>query len=147
MLTCTLILKPLISFLPANHPEVAPRLHRHSKHCSESTVGGTPYESYDPCTPTPPVIRVPLHTIQRSMSTPTSPVASHHPLSQVVPLPEIRPISKTAKVPPRPPPPSDEQRPDLSMFTQMTVIRNFPIVTRLGSVRGKPHVEVGRNQA
>lgn len=36
------------------------------------------------------------------------------------------------KAPPRPPPPSDAERPDLTMFKQTTCLRSPPAVTKLG---------------
>jgi hypothetical protein len=68
------------------------------------------------------------------MSTPTSPAASRHSLDDDILLPEIPVAGRFTKAPLRPPPPSDEERPDLSMFRQKTVIRAPPMVTRLGSV-------------
>lgn len=55
-------------------------------------------------------------------------------------------MTKYAKAPPRPPPPSEEQRPDLSMFTKNGTLREPPMVTRLGSGRRnrKTMLEHGR---
>jgi hypothetical protein len=107
---------------------------RHSKHWSGSTIGskaigGIPYESYESFgSKSRIIIQEPLHSIQRAMSTPTSPAASD------ILLPEIMlPRTKSTKAPPRPPPPSDEERPDLSMFTKTTICPKKPTVTMLGS--------------
>jgi hypothetical protein len=69
------------------------------------------------------------------MSTPTSPSASRHSLNHDTLLPDIPMPRKTREMPKRPPPPSEEQRPDLSMFRRTTEIRRAPVVTRLGSTR------------
>tara|TARA_R110002003_G_scaffold112_22_gene9758 strand:- start:1294 stop:1488 length:195 start_codon:yes stop_codon:yes gene_type:complete len=55
--------------------------------------------------------------------------------------------TRYAKAPPRPPPPKDEERPDLSMFTKTTMLREPPAVTRLGSVREKAWERVGRDRS
>jgi hypothetical protein len=89
-------------------PDSKPR--RHSKHWSGSTIGsnaigGIPYESYESFdAKSHMLIQEPLDSIQRAMSTPTSPATAD------VILPEIiLPRAKPTKAPPRPPPPSDEE--------------------------------------
>lgn len=81
------------------------------------------------------------------MSTPTSPAASRNSLNEDILLPEILLPTRYTKAPPRPPPPRDEERPDLSMFTKTTVLRQAPAVTRLGSVRGKAWERIGKERS
>jgi hypothetical protein len=126
--SCTLTLQPLINLLHTarSTPPSSPR--RHTKHWSGSTIGGTPYESYESFGSKTHIIQEPLQTIQSSMSTPTSPAASHDDII----LPEILLPQRYTKAPPRPPPPSDADRPDLSMFKRTTCLREPPAVTKLG---------------
>jgi hypothetical protein len=140
ILSCTLTLKPLTTLLYAARSQSS-LARRPSKHWSGSTIGigGTPYESYSSFSSKSHIIQEPLHTIQRSMSTPNSPVASNEDII----LPEILLPARYAKAPPRPPPPSDAERPDLSMFTQTTCLRPVPVVTNLnGKMWG-----IGRNKS
>ena len=143
ILSCALALKPLTTLLDPTQSHHPPK-RRHSKHWSGTTIGGTPYEYYDSFAldSKAQIIREPLHTIQRSMSTPTSPAASRHSLDEEILLPEIVLPSRSPR---RPPPPRDEERPDLSMFTKTSVVREPPMVTRLGSVRREK--EVGRGKS
>ena len=141
ILSCTLALKPLTTLLHIPKPRT------HSKHWSGTTIGGAPYESYESFGSKPQIIREPLHSIQRSMSGPTSPAASRNSLNEEILLPEILLPSRFTKAPPRPPPPTDEERPDLSMFTKTTVLREPPVVTRLGSVRIKAWEKVGKERS
>ncbi|KAF1851504.1 uncharacterized protein K460DRAFT_401525 [Cucurbitaria berberidis CBS 394.84] len=138
LLACSLILRPLTDLFRVTRSQQAQKPKPgHCKHWSGTTVGGTPYETFDSTTATanPQIIKEPLPSIQASMSTPTSPVASRNSLTTTdVLLPDILLPVKYAKAPPRPPPPSDAQRPDLTMFTKKTIIRQPPVVTRLGSV-------------
>ncbi|OAK97561.1 hypothetical protein IQ06DRAFT_34522 [Phaeosphaeriaceae sp. SRC1lsM3a] len=127
ILSCSLVLQPLINTLHAARTTIQnPR--RHSKHWSGTTIGGTPYESYESFGSKSHIIQEPLHTIQRSMSTPTSPAASNEDII----LPDILLPQRYVKPPPRPPPPSDAERPDLSMFKQTKCLREPPAVTKLG---------------
>jgi hypothetical protein len=138
LIGCTTALKPLVSLLVA--PPAQPQ--RTSKHWSGTTIGGTPYESYDPfVVDSHTILREPLHAIQRSMSTPTSAAGSMHMhqrsksgetediLLPDIPLPAARDYThrsveqieltaplRVKKAPTRPPPPREEERPDLSMF-------------------------------
>ncbi|KAF2820262.1 hypothetical protein CC86DRAFT_118934 [Ophiobolus disseminans] len=139
ILACTLALRPLTNLLDPGISQHSLKHRRHSKHWSGTTIGGTPYESYDSfaLNSKSHIIREPLHTIQRSMSAPTSPATSRNSLNEDILLPEVVLPSRYTKAPPRPPPPRDEERPDLSMFTQTTIIREPPMVTRVGSVRSK----------
>ncbi|KAH7086400.1 hypothetical protein FB567DRAFT_69870 [Paraphoma chrysanthemicola] len=139
IISCMSALKPLNNLLRAGRVSHTSKK-RHSKHWSGTTIGGAPYESYTSFgTSSTHIIKEPLQSIQRSMSTPTSPAASRsslHPTEDVL-LPEVLMPKRYAKAPPRPPPPRDEERPDLSMFTRKTMFREPPSVTRLGSVREK----------
>ncbi|KAF2127975.1 hypothetical protein P153DRAFT_293905, partial [Dothidotthia symphoricarpi CBS 119687] len=123
MLSCTLALKPLAAVLQPS----TPRTSISTKHWSGSTVGGAPYTL---STIALEVIKEPLPLIQASMSTPSLP-----PLSPDRPARDVSPLTRYAKAPPRPPPPSEDQRPDLSMFTQKGTVREPPMVTRLGGAR------------
>jgi hypothetical protein len=78
------------------------------------------------------------------MSTPTSPSTSRQSLSHDVLLPDV-PMSEVRRVPKRPPPPSEEQRPDLSMFRGTTEITRAPVVTRL-RIREDAQDEGGRER-
>jgi hypothetical protein len=97
------------------------------------------------------------------MSTPTSPAASRKSLiasskasvNQDIILPDITMPLNYQKAPPRPPtrppPPCERDRPDLSMFTKTTVLRDCPAVvttappvTRSGS--GTRRIGVGTGQ-
>jgi hypothetical protein len=129
ILSCTLILQPLVNILNAARCKSSPKPSRHSKHWSGTTIGGKPYESYESFGSKSHLVQEPLHTIQRSMSTPTSPAASNEDII----LPEILLPQRYAKAPPRPPPPSDAERPDLSMFKKTTCLREPPAVTKLGT--------------
>ncbi|KAH7080084.1 hypothetical protein BKA63DRAFT_234704 [Paraphoma chrysanthemicola] len=150
VISCMSALKPLNNLLRAGRISPTSKS-RHSKHWSGTTIGGTPYESYTSFgTSSTQIIREPLHSIQRSMSTPTLATASRSSLTPTedILLPEILMPTRYAKAPPRPPPPRDEERPDLSMFTRTTMLRKPPAVTRLGSVREKAwerHERVGRD--
>ncbi|KAJ4366195.1 hypothetical protein N0V83_007830 [Neocucurbitaria cava] len=147
MLSCSLMLAPMKTLLQAPPSHTQKQKPRHSKHWSGTTIGGTPYETYDTFATTttkPHIVKEPLTSIQASMSTPTSPATSRKSLldnNNDILLPDILlPTTKYyAKAPPRPPPPPEEQRPDLTMFTKKTtIIREPPMVTRLGgSVRDK----------
>jgi hypothetical protein len=153
ILSCALILRPLTNLLHATPSRL--KHHRHSKHWSGSTIGGKPYESYDSYHPSDPfasttriITHEPLHAIQGSMSTPISPAASRKSLNNAsrkswnedimlpdVPLPAKYPVRAPPRPPPpsRPPPPCERDRPDLSMFTKKTVLRECPpAVTRVG---------------
>ncbi|KAF2623038.1 hypothetical protein BU25DRAFT_425289 [Macroventuria anomochaeta] len=71
------------------------------------------------------LVKEPLPAIQASMTTPTS---SQH--GSVVSL--TSPLGGTfAKPPPRPAPPSEHQRPDMSMFTRRPTVMRPPLVTLL----------------
>ncbi|KAF1831314.1 hypothetical protein BDW02DRAFT_475522, partial [Decorospora gaudefroyi] len=114
LLACSLALPPLAKFPQGPHPQPPQLEPRHSKHWSGTTIGGTPYESYGSPAATSPIIKEPLTSIQASMSTPNSPSTSRRnslPQHDDVLLPEI---PRYTKAPPRPPPPSEAQRPDLS---------------------------------
>jgi hypothetical protein len=142
LLACSLTLKPFTQLFQTPHSESPnPRKSRHSKHWSGTTIGGTPYESYA----SSPIIKEPLPSIQASMSSPSSPSASRNSLGEDILLPDIPLPEIPKKVPRRPPPPSEEQRPDLSMFRRTTEIRRPPVVTRLGSLRRNK--EDGREMA
>jgi hypothetical protein len=135
LFVCSLCLKPYSRF-QVSRSQAPKQKSRHSKHWSDSiTIGGTPYESYNSFPP--PIIREPLLSIQASMSQPNSPAASSHSLNDDILLPDIPVPTRSAKRPPRPPPPSEEQRPDLSMFTRNITIRQPPVVTRLGTLQEK----------
>jgi hypothetical protein len=136
MLTCSSVLKPVITLLDSKRSQISSNSRRISRHWSGTTIG-TPYESYESFGSSPQIKKEPLHRIQGSMSTPTSPAASLTSLDQDILLPEVLLPTRFIKAPPRPPPPSDSERPDLSMFTKTTVIQEPPMVTRLGSVRDK----------
>jgi hypothetical protein len=138
------MLSPITAVRHAPQPHhTTPKRHsRHSKHWSGTTIGGTPYESYDSFAThyksRSQITKEPLPSIQASMSSPTSPSASRKSLAHHtddVLLPDILLPARYAKAPPRPPPPTEDQRPDLSMFTKKTVLREPPMVTRLGSIR------------
>lgn len=133
------MLKPFTNLLQATKSPFLPISRRSSKHWSGTTIGCTPYESSESFGPVPHIPKEPLHRIQRSMSTPTSPAASRTSVASDsdILLPELLPPLRFTKAPPRPPPPSDAQRPDLSLFIKTTTIREPPMVTRLGSVRDK----------
>lgn len=149
ILSCMPAFKPLTDLVRADRLTLTPKS-RHSKHWSGTTIGGTPYESYTSFgKSSTQIIKEPLHSIQRSMSTPTSPAASRNSLhaTEDILLPEILMPTRYAKAPPRPPPPKDEERPDLSMFTKTTMLREPPAVTRLGSVREKAWERVGRDRS
>lgn len=133
MLACSLALRPFSKLLRTAMSELLPKVRRHSKHWSGTTVGGTPYESHDSFTKSPHIAKEPLHRIQRSMSTPSPPATTRNSLEIL--LPDVVLPVRSAKPPPRPPPPSDAERPDLSIFTKKTVVQQPPTVTRLGSVR------------
>lgn len=152
MLACSLMLKPFTALLHATRSQTPNhKAGGYCKHWSGTTVGGTPYESYTSFASHVQIIKEPLPSIQASMSTPTSPAASRHSLTDDILLPEILLPSKYTKAPPRPPPPSDAQRPDLSMFTKKTMIKEPPMVTRLGSARsterGKAWEKVGKDRS
>ncbi|KAH7394457.1 hypothetical protein BKA66DRAFT_601057 [Pyrenochaeta sp. MPI-SDFR-AT-0127] len=151
ILACGLILKPFTTLLQAARSQLKRPKSGHCKHWSGTTVGGTPYESFDSFTTNLEIIKEPLPTIQASMSNPTSPAVSRDSLSHDILLPEILLPSKYTKAPPRPPPPAEDQRPDLSIFTKKTVLRETPMVTRLGSVRdnqrGKAWERVGEERS
>lgn len=151
MLACSLVLNPLTNLLQVSRSQPQQSKQGHCKHWSGTTVGGTPYESFDSFATKLEIIKEPLNAIQASMSNPTSPAASQNSLSHEVLLPEVLLPTKYTKAPPRPPPPSDDQRPDLSMFTKKTVIREPPMVTRLGSVRanqrGKAWERIGETRS
>jgi hypothetical protein len=135
LVVCSLCLKPYSRF-QVSRSQAPKQKPRHSKHWSGSiTIGGTPYESYNSFPP--PIIREPLLSIQASMSQPNSPAASSHSLNDDILLPDIPVPTRSAKRPPRPPPPSEEQRPDLSMFTRNITIRQPPVVTRLATLQEK----------
>ncbi|KAL6706409.1 hypothetical protein ACN47E_005515 [Coniothyrium glycines] len=145
ILSFTTMFSPLLNLLnPLLHPyPTHASKPRHSKHWSGTTIGGAPYESNDAFAaafrPGTPIMKEPLPSIQASMSTPTSPAASRKSLvrrsSHDILLPDVLLPGKYMKAPPRPPPPTDAERPDLSIFTKRTVLREPPMVTRLGSVR------------
>ncbi|KAF2853600.1 hypothetical protein T440DRAFT_552814 [Plenodomus tracheiphilus IPT5] len=143
ILSCTLILPPLRTLLhPTSHSPspFSPKNSRHTKHWSGTTITttiGTPYTSHTSLYPPPQteIIKEPLPSIQASMSNPNSCATSRHSLDDGILLPEVLLPTRLARVPPRPPRPSEAQRPDLSMFTKRTVVRT-PLVTRVGSVRG-----------
>lgn len=135
LIVCSLCLKPYARF-EASRSQAPKHKFRHSKHWSGSiTIGGTPYESYNSFPP--PIIREPLLSIQASMSQPNSPAVSRHSLNDDILLPDIPVPTRSAKRPLRPPPPSEEQRPDLSMFTRNITIQQPPVVTRLGALQEK----------
>jgi hypothetical protein len=167
IISCALALKPVSNLL---HTHSKPKHHRHSKHWSGSTIGGIggkpyeasiSYESYKPSDPFGSTTRIiaqePLHTIQGSMSTPTSPAASRKSLiasskasvNQDILLPEITMPLRYQKVPPRPPtrppPPCERDRPDLSMFTKTTVLRDCPAVTTVAPVVSRSRSSERRN--
>lgn len=145
MLSCTLMLSPL-AILPHSilQPYATSKYKsRFSKHWPDNTVGCAPYESYDSfvshCHTRSEAIKEPLSSIQASMSSPLSSRASGKSLAPSLPqdilLPEVNLPARYIRTPKRPPPPSDEQRPDLSIFTRMIVLQEPPMVTRLGSMR------------
>ncbi|CAO2657993.1 Nn.00g072530.m01.CDS01 [Neocucurbitaria sp. VM-36] len=137
MLACSIMLKPIQNLLQAPRIQSLKPKSGHCKHWSDTTVGGTPYETYDTFATKSQIVKEPLTSIQASMSTPTSPTTSRNSLSNDILLPDILLPSKYTKAPPRPPPPPEAQRPDLTMFTKKTIIREPPMVTRLGSIRDK----------
>lgn len=137
MIACTFMCNPLTNVLEAACSPI-PRLRvRHSKQWSGTTIG-RPYESYDKFGSSLHIIKEPLSSIQASMSPPTSPSSSRYSLSTDILLPDMPYSPKYTKAPPRPPPPREEERPDLSIFRKETCIRKPPTVTRLGSVKKKP---------
>ncbi|KAH9863788.1 hypothetical protein J1614_009720 [Plenodomus biglobosus] len=149
LLSNTLILSPLRCLLNKPNPHLTlPSKHsRHTKHWSGTTITttvGTPYTSYTSIHPPPQteITKEPLPSIQASMSNPNSPAPSRHSLDDGILLPEVLLPTRFAKAPPRPPRPSEAQRPDLRMFTKRTVLR-APLVTRVGSVRSTDGPKMG----
>ncbi|KAL1794888.1 hypothetical protein ACET3X_006704 [Alternaria dauci] len=135
LVVCSLCLKPYTRF-EASRSQATKHKSRHSKKWSGSTtIGGTPYESYNSFPQ--PITKEPLLSIQASMSQPNSPAVSRHSSNHDILLPDLPVPTRSAKRPPRPPPPSEEQRPDLSMFTRNVTIRQQPVVTRLGALQEK----------
>ncbi|KAF1914390.1 hypothetical protein BDU57DRAFT_578545 [Ampelomyces quisqualis] len=128
VLSCTLTIQPLVNILHAARCTPSPKPRHHSEHWSGTTIGGKRYESYESLGSKSHLVQEPLHAIQRAMFTPTSNAASHEDII----LPEISlPQKRSAKAPPRPPPPSDAERPDLSMFHKITCLREPPVVTKV----------------
>ena len=98
-------------------------LENRSRHWSDTTVGGAPYESYNSFAGNLPIIQEPLPCIQASMSTPkipSEPITS--PKTDIL-LPDKPSPRRPHKPPPRPPPPRDSQRPDMSLFIRKTIDR------------------------
>ncbi|KAL5119772.1 hypothetical protein ACEQ8H_002378 [Pleosporales sp. CAS-2024a] len=140
ILACALAFTPMTNMMFATAS--TPKSHRHSKDWSGSSIGGKPYESYASYQSNDPfgsqariIAQEPLHTIQGSISSPTaSPAASQNSFnntmaarSKDIILPHvITPARYPLKAPTRPPPPCERDRPDLSMFTQTTVLREGP---------------------
>lgn len=91
-------------------------LESRSRHWSDTTVGGTPYESYDPFAGNSPIIQEPLPCIQASMSTPKVPSEPADSAKTDVLLPDKPTPRRPSRAPPRPPPPRESQRPDMSLF-------------------------------
>lgn len=132
MIACTHMLNPVVTLLQAARSPFPKPKSRKSRHWSGTTIGSS-YNPYDEFEKNEEIIKEPLPSIQASMSTPSSPTSSRqHSLSNEILLPEPLMFTRFKKAPPRPPPPSEDQRPDLSMFHPRMISRDPPMVTKLG---------------
>lgn len=121
-IVCTLYLKPFTNLQQSRSDALTPRSGL-SRHWSSTTIGGTPYESEDPFTGNMNVSKEPLPSIQASMYMPKTSIAT-----ATLPKPDIllpdKPMPKRfVKPPPRPPPPRESLRPDMSLFVRTNGIR------------------------
>jgi len=146
LLACTLWLRPCsrLQVLQAPKPSDPQPESGDLKYWADTTIG-TPYESYNSLAADFPIIREPLPSIQASMSMPNSPTVSSRSLGKSILLPDKPMPLRYGKPPPRPPRPTEEQRPDLSMFLRTTVtIQQPPMVTLLGNLPGRDVRLAGR---